>query len=299
MNRRRAAPAAELLILACAALAPSARAAGRVECRSVQSKILHRTAPYCALLPPSYDAETGRRYPVLYFLHGLGENEQVLLNSGGWNLIQYLWERNDIGEFLIVTPAADRSFYINSRDGRVLYEDFFVREFAPFIEGHYRIRAERRYRGISGVSMGGYGALRLALRHPAMFGSVSAHSPALVARLPDPAVQDPRELGLAQILGVAFGSPFDRAFWERNSPFTLVRDGPRPVGLQIYFDCGTEDEFGFDAGAREFHKLLASRGIPHEFHLYPGGHNWSYFAQHLPASLEFHSRAFGLAPPGK
>jgi putative tributyrin esterase len=66
--------------------------------------------------------------------------------------------------------------------------------------------------------------------------------------------------------------------------------------LQIYFDCGTDDEYGFNRGAQQFHDLLDRRGIPNDFHLYPGGHEWSYFAGHLPASLAFHSRAFGLTP---
>ena len=233
---------------------------------------------------------------MLYFLHGLGENEQVLLNSGGWDLIQDLWDQKRIGEFLIATPAAGRSFYINSRDGRVRYEDFFIKEFLPFIESHYRIRADRAHRGVSGVSMGGYGALRFAFRYPQLFGSVSAHSAALIANLPRIQIAGSQENALSFALGGAFGNPFDPAFWKRNSPFTIVRNSPRPVGMHIYFDCGTEDDYGFNVGAQAFHELLVSRGIPHEFHLYPGGHNEAYFAQHLPASLEFESRAFGLSP---
>jgi S-formylglutathione hydrolase FrmB len=139
--------------------------------------------------------------------------------------------------------------------------------------------------------MGGYGALRLALHFPAMFGSVSAHSAALLENLP-PSVLGSRESGLGQVLAGPFGSPIDPAFWKRNSPFTLVRNEPRPAGLAIYFDCGTDDEFGFENGARAFHSLLVSRGIPHEFHLYPGGHGWAYVAQHWEASLQFHSRVF-------
>jgi S-formylglutathione hydrolase FrmB len=300
MNSGRRAPlAAILLVAACFALALPARAAGRAECRAVPSKILGRAVSYCILLPPSYDADKARRYPILYFLHGLGGNQEALLNSGGWNLIEDLRTQGQIGEFLIATPNGGRSFYINSSDGRQRYEDFFLREFLPFIESHYRVQAGRKYRGISGVSMGGYGALRMALRYPEMFGSVSAHSAALIEKLPTVKVSGTQEGQLARILGGAFGTPFDAAFWERNSPFTLVRKGPRPAGLQIYFDCGTEDEFGFNAGAEAFHELLDARKIPHEFHLYPGGHDWSYVAQHLPASLEFHSRAFGLASAGK
>lgn len=251
--------------------------------------------PYCILLPPSYDTDTTRRYPILYFLHGLGENEQVLTNSGGWNLIQDWWDQKAIGEFLIVTPAAGRSFYINSRDGKVRYEDFFIREFLPFIESHYRIHADRIHRGISGVSMGGYGSLRFGFLYPHIFGSMSAHSAALVAKLPRAQLEGPVGQQLAMALGGAFGTPFDPAFWDRENPFTIVRNGPRPVGLKIYFDCGSEDDYGFEVGAEGLDKLLTSRHVPHEFHLYPGGHDWEYFAQHLPASMEFASQAFGLS----
>jgi len=301
MNRaRRLALAAVSLLFACLLVVPAAHAAGRAECRAVPSKILGRSVPYCVLLPPSYDAQKALRYPVLYMLHGLGENSQALLNSGAWDLIQDLWDQKQLGEFIIATPDGDRTFYINSRDGRVRYEDFFIREFVPFIESHYRIRAGRRYRGISGVSMGGYGALHLAFRYPDLFGSVSAHSAALIATLPHTRAATPGEASiLARMLGSAFGNPFDPAFWNRNSPFTLVRNGLRPVGLRIYFDCGTEDDYGFNKGAQAFHELLVSRGIPHEFHLYPGGHDWSYFAQHFAASLEFQSNAFGVTPPAK
>jgi S-formylglutathione hydrolase FrmB len=279
--------------------APPVRAAARAECRTVPSRILGRAVPYCVFLPPSYDADKARQYPVLYFLHGLGENEQVLLNSGGWNLIEDNWEQKQVGEFVIVAPSGGRSFYINSCDGRVKYEDFFIREFVPLMESHYRIKAQRRYRGISGISMGGYGALRFAFRFPQLFGSVSAHSAALVANLPTTQTSSSQETALAQLVGAAFGSPFDRSFWDRNNPFTLARMGPPPAGLRIYFDCGTEDGFGFNIGAQKFHALLTSRGIPSEFHLYPGGHDWSYFAEHFTASLEFHSRAFGLGSAGK
>src|SRR5579864_1782466 len=99
-------------------------ATGRAECVSASSKILDHSVPYCVILPPSYDSEKARRYPVLYLLHGLGDDEQMLIRSGGFNLIEDLWERHEIGDFLIVTPAGGASFYINSRDGGNRYEDF-------------------------------------------------------------------------------------------------------------------------------------------------------------------------------
>jgi S-formylglutathione hydrolase FrmB len=290
-----------MMMLGSAAIcaAPAAAAPGRAECRSAPSKILGHAVPYCVILPSDYDSNRVSDYPALYFLHGLGGNEQLLLNSGGMNMIQDLRDSKRIGEFLIVAPDAGRSFFINSRDGKVRYEDFFIREFLPYIESHYRVRAERKSRGVTGVSMGGYGALRFALRYPNLFVAVSAHSPALIETLPNIKVSSDQAAAVAAVLGKAFGSPVDAAFWQRESPFTIVKDGPRPTGLQIYFDCGTDDEFGFNKGGEQFHELLAARGIPHEFHLYPGGHDWDYFAEHLPASFEFQSRAFGFAVPAK
>ncbi|HKF51587.1 MAG TPA: alpha/beta hydrolase family protein [Candidatus Acidoferrales bacterium] len=288
------APLAFALIAAFFALAQPARAdLGRIECRSTPSKILGHDVRYCAILPPSYDASKSRRYPVLYFLHGLGGNEQFLIDSGGWNLIEDLWQQHKIGEFLIVTPDAGASFYINSRDGRVRYEDFFIREFIPFIDHSYRTSALRHSRGIAGVSMGGYGALHIAFRHPELFASVSANSAALLDKLPDVRVANPQQSPLLRVLS-AFGTPPDPAFWRRNDPLALTRTA-NLAGFKIYFDCGTEDNFGFYRGASALDKILSARKIPHEFHLYPGSHNWQYFASHLPAVFEFHSRAFGLA----
>ena len=101
--------------------------------------------------------------------------------------------------------------------------------------------------------------------------------------------------GALRLFANVFGSPVDRAFWDRNNPMQLARTAGLN-GLKIYFDCGSQDDYGFDSGAQALHNLLVSRGVKHEFHLYPGGHNWLYFAEHLPASLESASRAFGLAP---
>jgi S-formylglutathione hydrolase FrmB len=284
-----------ILLLGFFAMASTIQAAalGRGECRSMLSKILGHPVPYCVILPPSYDSGK-QSYAVLYFLHGLGSNSEILINSGGMDLINDLWSQKQIGEFLIATPDAGRSFYINSRDGKVRYEDFFIHEFIPYVEKQYRVRADREHRGISGVSMGGYGAFRFAFRYPQLFGSVSAHSAALLATLPIVSASDYPGAILNRILGSAFGSPPDPAYWKQNNPFTIVKNGARASGLKIYFDCGTEDDYGFDAGAKAFHELLDSRHIPNEFHLYPGGHDWNYVAEHFPSSLEFHSRAFDL-----
>src|SRR5208282_2402977 len=149
MNKLRRAGLAALLIgcVSCIFLAPASRAAGRAECVSQPSKILARAVPYCVLLPPSYDTDKARRYPILYLLHGLGDNDQFLIHSGGMNLVEDLWERKQVGEFLIVTPAAGMSFYINSRDGKRRYEDFFLQEFIPGVEKRYCVPPSAAFRG--------------------------------------------------------------------------------------------------------------------------------------------------------
>ena len=282
-----------LSVPTCAAQTP-VHSLGRGECLRINSAILAQPVAYCVLLPPSYDDNKTRRYPVLYFLHGLGDNEQTFLHSGAWNRVQDLWQQGELGEFLIVTPAGGASFYINSHDGRQRYEDFFLREFLPAVEKRYRIRAARESRGIAGISMGGYGALHLAFRRPDLFGSVATHSAAIIEKLPVIAAGFPIS-GRLRVFGNVFGSPLDAAFWDVNSPLTLARTA-NLASLKMYFDCGDADDYGFNVGAQLLHNLLASRHISHEFHIYPGGHNWSYFSEHLPASLQFESRAIGALP---
>ena len=276
----------------------SARAQGRIECNALKSQILNQSVHYCVMLPPSYDSATSghspKRFPVLYFLHGLGGSEQTFFQSGGWNLVEDLRQQGQIGDFLIVSPEARASFYINSADGRVRYSDFFLREFIPYIETHYSIRRERSSRAITGVSMGGYGALHFAFAHPELFSAVSAQSAALITDSPhDLSSAERTGTPLARMLAGVFGNPIDEAHWNQNSLFVLAKKNRTQLeGLAIYFNCGSSDEFGFEKGAAELHRQLQAEGVKHEYHLYPGNHDVSYFMAHLPEVLKFHSKAF-------
>jgi S-formylglutathione hydrolase FrmB len=278
------------LLLLTAVVAPVIEAggasdAGRAECRTVLSSILKRSVRYCALLPASFDAQPTRHFPIVYELHGLGDNEQMLVKSGGWELIEQFREERKIGDMIIVTPDAARSFYINSKDGSELYENFFIKEFVPAIEKRYRAGGSRAARGIGGFSMGGYGALRFAFKYPQMFAAVAVHSAALFEDLPGDAT------ALFGLNFRAFGDPLDRGYWKENTPFAIVRATSGLTGLKIYLDCGLQDDYGFDAGTRTLHQILEQKRIPHEFHLYPGGHNWEYVADHFETSLGFLSAA--------
>jgi S-formylglutathione hydrolase FrmB len=264
-------------------------AAERVECGTMKSRYVPRPVGYCAMLPPSYDAQPNKQFPVLYFLHGLGENQSFLVSSGGWQMIEDLWEQKRLGEFVIITPQAWKSFYINSKDGSVKYEDFFVREFVPGMEKKFRLTGTRSTRAIGGVSMGGYGALRFAFKYPQMFVSVAVHMPALRESLP----RGLGDAGFTEFFGTAFGDPADESYWKANSPFVYARrDNLR--GLKIYADCGDQDDYGFDAGTRQLDKLLNQRHIEHMIEIYPGRHDWQFVARHLVASLQFQAKALGV-----
>src|SRR5271169_347902 len=221
------------------ALAPVAQAEGRAECTTVQSSILARSVRYCAFLPPSFDVDKIRHYPVLYYLHGLGDNEQSLLNTGGWDLIEELRRSGKIGDFVVLAPSGGHTFFINSADGKIRYEDFLTKEFMPQMEKKYRVDGTRSTRGITGVSMGGFGALRLAFKYPQQFAAVSAQMPALIADIPaNIAAGGPGSP--ASMLGDVFGDPIDRAYLERNSVFHFAKVAPA-AGLKrvkIYFDVG-------------------------------------------------------------
>lgn len=288
------------LFLFCVICGSEAHAQGRIDCNALNSQILHQVVHYCVYLPSGYDVTTAQRsalrYPVLYFLHGLGDNEQTLFNSGGWTLLDDLRRQHKIGDFVIVAPEGRRSFYINSADGSVRYGDFFLREFIPYIESNYRIRHGREARAISGISMGGYGALRFAFANPEIFSAVSAQSAALITT-------SPKELNaaaragapLARVLAAVFGNPIDASHWNDNNPLVLAKRNSTGVRkLAIYFNCGQDDNYGFEEGAAALHQILEKEGIKHEHHLYPGDHSLAYFLAHFAQVMEFHSRAFGL-----
>jgi S-formylglutathione hydrolase FrmB len=281
----------------------AAHTQSRIDCNAMSSRILKHLVHYCVYLPASYDTSVARqqpaqRYPVLYFLHGLGDNEQTLFNSGGWTLIDDLRQQHKLGEFLIVAPEGGRSFYINSADGHVRYSDFFLQEFVPLIESKYRIEKQRNKRAISGISMGGYGALRFAFSHSEMFSAVSAQSAALISETPqeiDTGIRSGMQLG--KLLATVFGDPIEVHHWDENDPFVLARRNAAELKrVQIYFNCGQDDNYGFEKGTAALNEELNKEGVNHVYHAYPGDHSITYFLTHFEEVMEFHSQAFGLRP---
>jgi len=273
-----------------------ASAQSRTDCNVINSRILKQAVHYCVQLPPDYDAKDSaqRRYPVLYFLHGLGQNEQTLFSTGGWSVIEDLRRQHKIADFLVVAPEGKRTFYINSPGDRLRYSDFFLQEFMPYIERKYRVRPGRRGRAITGVSMGGYGALRFAFAHPELFSAVSAQSAALITQTPQE-LSDAGRSGtpLGRVMGPAFGEPINVAHWQQNNVFLLAKKNRSALrNLAVYFNCGQHDDFGFEDGAAALHRQLQAEGVKHEYHSYPGDHSLNYFLSHMSEIMEFHSRVF-------
>jgi putative tributyrin esterase len=271
-----------------------ATAPGSVQCDTVPSKILDYTVDYCIDLPADY-ASSGKHYPVLYFLHGLFGNDHRWIDRGGKEIFDRLTANGTIGPFIVVLPNGGETFYINSEDGKDRYEDFFVQELVPYIDHHYRTIASKEARGISGLSMGGYGALHLAMRHPNLFGSVASSSAVLIPELPNPLPTEGRWQFYSRILSHAFGSPLNQAYWEANSPLTLAKDPSKFQGLKIYFDVGDQDRYGFEKGAAILDEILDKENYPHTYALRPGGHGWEFLDQYMPYSLRFQWHWFAKA----
>jgi S-formylglutathione hydrolase FrmB len=267
--------------------------AQQVEYKSFPSKLLGRDLKYGVYLPPSYASSPNKKYPVLYFLHGLFEDETRWSTRGQTDqIMNRMIAEGKIGEFIVAIPYGGTSFYTNTRDGSEKWEDAIVTEFIPLIESSYRINATRATRGISGTSMGGYGALKIAMKHPDLFGSASAHSAVLLQDLSAAKVSAGRLQRFQALFDKIYGINQDLSYWEANNPMTLAKDTKKLNGLKLYFDCGTEDDYGFDVGARQFDEMLTKAGYAHDSHLYPGRHGWDYAMQHTNESLLFHWRAF-------
>jgi S-formylglutathione hydrolase FrmB len=267
----------------------SQAASNGVEYGSFQSASLGKELKYAVQLPPSYQRDSKRRFPVLYFLHGMFGSEKEFEARGVAAAITRLRSEGRIGEFIIAAPAGESSFYVNSKNG-VRYEDAVVKDLVPHIEKNYRVAAGSRGRAIQGISMGGFGALMIAFKHPEMFSSVTAHSSALFTELPKPTGTSRRDRFISGLIGKIFGDPPDEAFYQSNNPIKLAEMNAAAIkkaGLKVYFDVGDQDRYGFQDSNRILDEQLTKAGIAHEFHVFPGNHGWEYMLSVIDHSYGF------------
>jgi S-formylglutathione hydrolase FrmB len=257
------------------------------EVRSAQlhSEALGKDVGCVVHLPPSYASGT-KNYPVVYALHGLFESSAFWERRGLAALLEDLWAKKTLPEFVVVAVDGGNSFFANSPLGA--YEDLVTRDLIAYAETNYRVERERAGRALFGVSMGGYAALRIALSRPELFAAVATHSAVLLAAPPRPGQgADPYQLAA---FARVFGEPPDLALWRANDPLEWAnRAAPRGLPA-LSFDCGDKDRYGLAAGHEELHRRLLARGIPHEFALHPGDHGYEYVRSVLPGSLTFLSK---------
>lgn len=266
-----------------------------LDCGQVQSAILGYSVAYCVDLPADYSASSTKRYPVLYVLHGLFENERDWAERGGKDVLDGLIAKGELQPFIVVNPDAGKTFYVNSYDGKVRYEDFFVQEFIPYIDQHYRTVATPAGRGLFGISMGGFGSLHIGFRHASLFGAVSAQSAALLPKLPNPFPATRRWQFYAQLLQAPFGSPLNEAYFEASNPIDLAEHPDSFRNLKLYFDCGDHDRYGFLEGNQLLDQILTAQHVPHQFAVRDGDHGWSYEEDYLHFALQFHNQEFQQA----
>ena len=281
---------------ACLLLAPAGHLLGQsgkvYDDLRLDSKILKGERAYAIYLPPDYES-SHRNYPVLYLLHGKGDDQTGWVQFGE---VQHIADKA-INEgiatpMIIVMPDANtgRRGYANDIRGEWLYEDFFFKELIPFVEKTYRIKGEKHYRAVAGLSMGGGGTYLYALHHPEMFSSACPLS----------AVTRPLRLDETKSSLTAFSETDTSGlsdsqvekYYKRQSVLFLIENmqDSDTKAVRWYIDCGDDD--GLSEGNCLVHIAMLKKGIPHEFRIRDGGHTWTYWRSALPEVMRFISESF-------
>lgn len=257
---------------------------------TMHSEILNGERKYAVYLPPDYET-SARHYPVLYLLHGGGDDQTGWVQFGE---VLHIADKAILAgkatPMVIVMPDANsgRRGYFNSIDGEWRYEDFFFDEFIPHVEQEFRIKGEKRYRAVAGLSMGGGGSFMYALHRPDMFSSAAPLS-ASTGPLTIEALR--QRLGRGGVEVTATTEELE-AYLSQHSAVELVKNLPeeQKKAVRWYIDCG-DDDFLFE-GNSLVHIEMRKAEIPHEFRIRDGGHSWTYWRESLPEVLDFVSQAF-------
>lgn len=256
------------------------------------SPILGIDKTFSVYLPSGYDDDK-RSYPVLYLLHGGGGDHTTWIQSGEMkSIVDRVISEGRATPMVIVMPNANERHkgYYNQIKGGFDYEDHFFRELIPHIEMSYRVRVKSRYRAVAGQSMGGGGTIFYALHRPEMFSAVAPLSPVTESwdrsDLSDKLRRNAVE-GYTQ-------AQFD-AFYRRYSIPQVLEgaDSARMKAIRsLRWYVSTGDDDYLNEGIGRMISAFRKAGIPHEFRVKDGAHNWSFWRQELPEVLAFVSRSF-------
>ena len=272
-----------------------AQPVGKVlEKQTIKSTVLGKDVNYTVYLPADYSTSE-RTYPVVYLLHGFTDDNTGWLQFGEVNrYADKAIADGTIPPMIIIMPNGDSSFYINSYDGKENYEDFFVNEFIPAVEKAYRIKAEKKYRGVAGLSMGGYGTLIYSLKHPELFAAAAPFSAAV---WDDDAITAMPEKNYNVVIGKLFGRDLKgknrlTKTWYDNSILKIVDDkkADELKTVRYWIDCG-DDDF-LTKGNCLLHIALMEKKVPHEYRVRDGAHNWTYWRTGITDALQFIGDSF-------
>jgi putative tributyrin esterase len=274
-------------IFFCLTLTAHAQSAS-VETIQFQSKLTNATLPYHAILPPDYHASRTTRYPVLYLLHGADGHYTDWLTRT--NIADYAAQYR----MIVVMPEGNNGWYTDSASVATdKYETYILKELIPDVQKRYRTIESRYGRGIAGLSMGGYGAIKFGLKRPDMFAFVGSMSGALAAA--SWTEDDLKNLKSIRDSVFSVFSPMGSETRKANDIYEIARglSAARVAALPyIYLDCGTED---FLVGLnQQFAALLREKKIPHEYRELPGDHNWAYWDQQVPEVLKIAAQKMRL-----
>lgn len=256
---------------------------------SMQSELLNMERKYAIYLPPDYELSE-RSYPVLYLLHGGGDDQTGWVQFGEvLHIADKAIKAGKATPMVIVMPdaSAGQRGYFNDPENKWRYEDFFFEEFMPYVESEYRIKGEKRYRAVAGLSMGGGGTFMYALHHPELFSSACPLSASC-----GPLSMEDMERYLDRRGWTGIAEENIESWYKRHSELELVNAIPEDQkrAVRWYIDCG-DDDFLFE-GNSLVHIAMRKKEIPHEFRIRDGGHTWTYWRESLPEVLRFISEAF-------
>ncbi len=255
----------------------------------IHSPSMDRTLYASVVVPASYD-DHDEPLPVIYLLHGAtGDHTSWLEETPEQGLIQRL---ADVYQMIFVLPDGDPfSFYIDSPwNPESQFETHFTQEVIPFIDNHYRTIADRNGRAITGLSMGGHGALYLSARNPELFAAAGSMSGAVDIDVAGWDIPEENIRGFLAQMGQALGQEdLEEDFLSKHSVTNLV-DRMKENGIPLIIDCGIDD-FLLDAN-RELNSRLLEAGVPHDYVERPGAHTWEYWGNALPYHVLFISRIF-------
>lgn len=284
-----------LLILCCSIATAHAQHAGKVlETRMVKSAILGKDVRYTVYLPADYES-SNRTYPVVYLLHGYTDDNTGWLQFGEINrYADKAIADGTIPPMIIIMPNGDSSWYINSYDGKENYEDFFIKEFMPTIEKTYHIKGEKKYRGVAGLSMGGFGTLSLSLKYPQLFAAAAPLSAAVFDDDAISSMADPNyEATFGQLYGRGLkGKERLNNDWYKNSILKIIEKKPADElkKVRYWIDCG-DDDF-LTKGNCLLHIALTEKRVPHEYRVRDGAHTWTYWRTGITDALKFIGDSF-------